>query len=250
MNKRISLIIPVYNEEHTIVELLEEIKDKVSKEYIAYIIYDRDDDTTLRKKKEIEREYENIHFIKNSFGNGVIGAFKTGFKEAKTELIVPIMADLSDMPETVNAMYTKMLEGYDLVVASRYMKGGKKIGGPKLKYVLSRLSNSLLYYLTSLPLHDITNAFILYKKQVIDSIVIESTGGFEITMEIIAKSYEMNYAMAEVPTVNRDRAAGKSNFKMLKWMRNYLHWFFYILFVSAKKIFKRNRRVAAGGKRG
>lgn len=235
MNKEISLIIPVYNEHQTIVELLHEVEEKVASDYLAYIIYDHDEDSTLTKKDEIDSKFSNIHFIKNKYGSGVIGAFKTGFETAESKYIVPIMADLSDMPESINSMYEKIQEGYDLVVASRYMKGGRKIGGPKMKYVLSRLSNTILYTVTDLPLHDITNAFIMYRKEVIKSLTIESTGGFEITMEIIAKSYEKGLKMTEVPTINRDRAAGKSNFKMMTWMSNYMHWFFYIMGVSIKQ---------------
>ncbi|MGL1886386.1 MAG: glycosyltransferase family 2 protein [Reichenbachiella sp.] len=235
MNKEISLIIPVYNEHQTIVELLDELEEKVSSSYNAFIIFDHDDDSTLTRRMEIHDKFENINFIKNTYGPGVIGAFKTGFDAADSKYIVPIMADLSDMPESINSMYAKIQEGYDLVVASRYMKGGRKIGGPRIKYYLSRLSNSLLYNLTDLPLHDITNAFIMYKKEVIKTIQIESTGGFEITMEIIAKSYEKNMKMTEVPTINRDRAAGQSNFKMMTWMKNYLYWFIHILKVYSKK---------------
>lgn len=238
MNNEISLIIPVYNEHHTIVDLLDEIEEKVSSSYIAYIIFDHDDDTTLSRREEIHEKFENIHFVKNAYGPGVIGAFKTGFDSADTKYIVPIMADLSDMPESINVMYDN-IKDYDLVVASRYMKGGAKIGGPRIKYYLSRLSNLFLYLFTDLPLHDITNAFIMYRKEVIKSINIESQGGFEITMEIIAKSYKKGFRMTEVPTINRDRAAGKSNFKMLTWMKNYLYWFFYILGVSFNKKFKK-----------
>jgi len=238
LNKEISLVIPVYNEHQTIVELLDEIEEVVSSSYKAYIVFDHDNDSTLTRREEIHAKFENINFIKNKYGAGVIGAFKTGFDIADSKYIVPIMADLSDMPESINVMYDKIQGGYDLVVASRYMKGGKKIGGPKLKYCLSVLSNSMLYFFTDLPLHDITNAFIMYRKEVIKGIKVESTGGFEITMEIIAKSYRDNRKMTEVPTINRDRAAGQSNFKMMTWMKNYCYWFFYILNVYVKKKMK------------
>ena len=171
-------------------------------------------------------------FIKNAAGSGVINAFRTGFDMAQTHYVVPIMADLSDTPETIEVMYEKMREGYDLVIGSRYCPGGRKIGGPYLKYLLSILANTTLHRLTGIPTHDMTNAFILYKKEVIDNIHIRSVGGFEITMELIAKAYILGYRIGEVPTVNRDRAAGKSNFKLLRWIGNYLHWYFYILIYS------------------
>ena len=129
-------------------------------------------------------------------------------------------------------MYRKISEGYDLVVASRYAPGGKKIGGPVIKYYLSVLGNLSLHWLTGIPTHDMTNAFIMHKKEVIDQIKIRSTGGFEITMEIIAKSFILGCKISEVPTINRDRASGQSKFQMMSWVMKYIYWYFYILIYS------------------
>jgi dolichol-phosphate mannosyltransferase len=233
----LTLIIPVYEEEHNIVPFVEEIMAHVHSSYIALIIYDHEHDSTLNKVEELTRKSHNVRFVKNQFGAGVINAFKTGFASAETDFIVPIMADLSDMPETVNIMHAKIQEGYDLVVASRYAKHGGKIGGPRIKNVLSALANRSLHTLTGIPTHDFTNAFIMYRKSVIDNIEIRSTGGFEITMEIIAKAYILGCNITEVPTVNRDRAAGKSKFALWKWICNYLYWYCYLVFHSLWKRF-------------
>lgn len=237
----ISLIIPVYNEEHNIIPLIAEIKEKITTKYQAYVIYDNEEDSTLRKMEEIEKNYNNIHFVKNKFGIGVINAFKTGFSIANTTYLVPIMADLSDMPETVDKLYLKIEEGYDLVIASRYMKGGDKIGGPKYKKKLSKFLNSLIYNLTLLPTHDMTNAFIIYRKEYLNTIKIESTGGFEITLEIIAKAYKNDWKITEIPTINRDRLTGQSKFRIIEWSLNYLYWFCYILKVDVSKRFDSKR---------
>jgi hypothetical protein len=94
---------------------------------------------------------------------------------------------------------------------------------------LSLVANFTLQKLTGIPTHDMTNAFILYRKEVLDNIYIRSSGGFEVTMELIAKAYILDYKITEVPTINRDRAAGKSNFRLMSWIGNYLYWYFYIL---------------------
>ena len=233
----ITLIIPVYEEEHNIVPFMEEVKNSISPSYLALIIYDHDHDSTLNKVAELTHNDTNILFVKNMFGTGIINAFKTGFALAETKFIVPIMADLSDMPETVNIMHEKIQQGYDLVIASRYIRDGAKIGGSKIKHVLSFLANKSLHCLTGIPTHDFTNAFIMYRKKVLDNIEITSTGGFEITMEIIAKAYVRGYAITEVPTINRDRNAGNSKFALCKWIFNYLYWYFYILLYSVRKRF-------------
>ena len=122
-----TLVIPVYEEEHNIVPFIEEVSKNVSPSYIAIIIYDHDLDSTLNKVVELTANHNNIRFVKNMFGSGVINAFKTGFALAETKYIVPIMADLSDMPETVNIMHTMIQQGYDLVIASRYVKNGARL---------------------------------------------------------------------------------------------------------------------------
>lgn len=233
----ITLIVPVHEEESNIVQLFTEIDEKIEYPHQVLIIYDHDHDSTLNKKAELEQRYPNIRFIRNAHGRGIINAFKTGFENANTEYLVPIMADLSDMPETVNHMYGKIKEGADLVIASRYIEGGAKIGGPALKRVLSRLGNYSLQKLSGMPVHDMTNAFIMYRRKVIDNIEIESTGGFEITMEIIAKAYFNGARISEVPTVNRDRIGGVSKFKLMAWIVKYLYWYVYVLYhATAKKI--------------
>lgn len=235
----VTLIIPVYDEEHTIVPLVDEIKRCVQPAWRALIIYDQDDDATLRKLDEITSQHDNVVFVRNSRGPGIVNAFRTGFAQADTPFVVPIMADLSDMPETVNVMHERIREGYDMVVASRYAPGGAKIGGPWLKNVLSRIANGTLHALTRIPTHDMTNAFIMYRRPMLDTITIESTGGFEITMEIIAKAFVLGYRITEVPTVNRDRAAGKSKFKLAHWILKYLYWFLYILGCSLRRRLRR-----------
>lgn len=229
----LSLIVPVKNEAGNIVSLVEEISDRVNIPHRIYVVYDSDDDDTLSQRDTLLALDSNVEFVKNNLGQGVINAFKTGFALADSPFIAPIMADMSDTPDTLNAMYKKITEGYDLVVGSRYAPGGKKIGGSRLKYVLSYLANNLLYKISSIPTHDLTNAFVMYRKEVLDEIHIRSTGGFEVTMEIIAKSHILGYKVTEVPTVNRERNSGQSKFRLIHWLAKYLYWFSYIVIFSA-----------------
>lgn len=228
----ITLVVPVYEEEENILPFLTEVKCKLTVPHRIIIIFDNDRDGTLKRKQEILKVDQTIVFVKNEYGRGIVNAFKTGFSSAGTRYVVPIMADLSDTPETINSMYEKMCEGYDLVVASRYCQGGKKIGGSFIKYLLSLTANITLHKLTKIPIHDMTNAFIMYRKAILDQINIRSTGGFEITMELIARAYILGCKITEVPTINRERAAGKSHFKMMQWIIKYLYWYFYILIFS------------------
>lgn len=228
----ITLVVPVYEEEENIVPFVEEVKAMLNIPYQIVIVYDHDTDSTLNKRDAVLAIDPTVAFVRNAGGSGVINAFRTGFNVAKTRYVVPVMADLSDTPATIALMHQKVLEGYDLVVGSRYCAGGRKIGGPYVKYLLSLIANLSLHKITKIPTHDMTNAFIMYKKEVLDNIYIRSSGGFEVTMELIAKAYILGYRITEVPTINRERATGKSNFRLIKWIRNYLYWYFYILIYS------------------
>lgn len=228
----LTLVVPVYNEAENIVPFLQEVVSKIRIPHQALVIYDDETDPTLDKMGEAQVTHQSVRFIRNSFGKGVINAFRTGFSEARTPFIVPIMADLSDTPETVEPMYNKILEGYDLVVASRYAEHGRKVGGRKLKNTLSQLANRSLHLISGIPTHDMTNAFIMYRREIIEGIQITSTGGFEITMEIIAKAYLGGHRITEVPTVNRDRSAGESKFHLFRWILQYLYWYAFIVISS------------------
>ncbi len=231
----LTLVVPVYNEDENVVPFVKEVKASLSLPHRIIIIYDHEADLTLSKKDVVQAIDPTIVFVRNKRGGGVIGAFRTGFEFANTRYVAPIMADLSDTPATVMDMYRKAQEGFDLVVASRYCEGGKKIGGPYIKYLLSLAANLSLHKITKMPTHDMTNAFILYRREMLDNIYIRSTGGFEVTMELIAKAYILGYRIAEVPTINRERAAGKSNFQILRWILKYLYWYFYIVLYSSVK---------------
>ncbi|MFC1559527.1 glycosyltransferase family 2 protein [Candidatus Margulisiibacteriota bacterium] len=227
MAKDLAIVIPVYNEGVSITETIKQIRDKVSCNYQIYIVYDFDEDSTLPYLKEFSADI--LTPLKNKFGRGALNAIKTGLKETKEKYVVVFMADLSEDPVHIDDLVRKAGEGYDIVCGSRYMRGGKQIGGPKLKSFLSRMGGVSLRLLSGIPTHDISNSFKLYSRSVLDSIEIKSTGGFEIGMEIVVKAYLKGYKIAEVPAVWKDRAQGKSRFKLLKWLPKYLYWYFYLL---------------------
>lgn len=225
---------PVYNEAENISETLETIKCKVKTPHRIYIIYDFDEDNTLPVAKGFLNKGVDITFLKNPAG-GVVNAIKAGLKEAQEDYLLVTMADLSDDYDVVDDMCRFMSEGYDIVCGSRYMKGGKQIGGPFFKKTISRVAGVSLRYLANLPVHDVTNSFKLYRKSMINSIKVESDGGFEIGMEIVVKAHFAGFKVIEIPCVWTDRGKGKSRFKIFKWAPKYLRWYFY----AVKKRFNR-----------
>lgn len=235
---QVDILIPVYDEDKLIEQTLKNIKTNVKISYNVLIIYDYDEDPTLAKVHNFTKEIPLI-MLKNSYGRGVLNAIKTGFEKSRADYKVVVMADLSDRIEAIDEMYEKAKAGaYDIVCGSRYMKGGKHIGGPALKRYLSKLAGKSLHLLTGIPTHDITNAFKLYSKKVLSEIIIESTGGFEYSMEIVIKAFNNGFRITEIPTAWTHRTDGESKFQMRKWFLKYLYWYCYAVLTIWPKTIK------------
>lgn len=235
----IDIFVPVYNEGKNIKALLDTIQEKVHYDFRMIIVYDSEKDNTVPVLKSIMNEYPfEIQLERNHYGKGALNAFKTGVESAKSEYWVFTMADLADSIETINVMKDKIDEGYDIVCGSRYIKGGKVIGGPKLKRFLSRCSAWGMRIAAGVPVHDITNGFKMYKTSVLKSVEIESTHGFEVILEVFLKCYLNGAKITEVPAQWCDRTEGKSNFKMWDWIPHYLHWCFYTLKNKKRRVNK------------
>ena len=80
----ITLIVPVYEEEHNIIPFIKEVNKSVSIPHKICIIYDHQEDSTLLKRKEVLAIDPSVKFIKNKYGKGIINAFKTGFDECSS----------------------------------------------------------------------------------------------------------------------------------------------------------------------
>jgi hypothetical protein len=158
---------------------------------------------------------------------GAANALKTGFETVKGEAAVIVMADLSDNLADVDKMYHLIKSGADIVCASRYMNGGRHNGGSLLKKIMSCLAGITLHYLIKMPTHDITNNFRMYSRNVLKKIKIESNAGFSIAMELTVKAYKAGMKIVEIPTIWNNRIKGKSKFKMVQWLPEYLRWYWH-----------------------
>jgi dolichol-phosphate mannosyltransferase len=232
---KLTIIIPVYHEEANIEKVIKRIAKIVKTPHETLIVYDTKKDPTYAAAKRFIHKYKQVKLVGNAIGNkkGVINAIKTGIGKAKGKAIVIVMADLSDDLKIIDPMVTLTEKGFDIVCGSRYMKNGKKIGGPFFKTLLSRIAGVSLYYFFKIPTHDATNAFKIYKKTIFETIQINSTGGFEYSLEIIIKAHKLGYAITEIPSVWKDREAGKSNFKLFKWLPKYIMTY-ALIFQSVK----------------
>jgi dolichol-phosphate mannosyltransferase len=218
------IVVPVYNEAENFPAFHASIERHVRTPFRLLVVYDRDEDTTVPVAQEIAQRDPRIMLLKNT-EKGVLGALKTGLSYPRTGAVLVTMADGSDDHRCVDTMFELYRQGYHLVAASRYSKGGKQQGGPWVKKLLSRAAGASLHMLAGVGTWDATNNFKLYSTELLRQVRIESEGGFEVALELTVKAHRLGLPMAEVPTVWTDRVAGKSNFKLAKWLPCYFRWY-------------------------
>lgn len=221
----LSIVVPVYNEGEAVEPVLRALAAAVETPHEILVVYDFDADTTVPVIARLAKELPSIWGHKNDIGRGVLNAMRSGIAASRGEYILISMADGSDEPDLIDPMVQLARDGADVVSASRYMRGGRQIGGPPIKRLLSRAAGLSLHWIGGVATHDPTNNFKLYARRFLDTVTIESTAGFELALELTVKATLAGRRVAELPTTWRDRTAGQSNFKLRKWLPHYLHWY-------------------------
>lgn len=219
-------MVPVYNEGENAAATLRGILEQThTRPLEVLVVHDFDEDTTVPVVQRLQKEMPELKLYRNRLGRGVLNAIRAGLGAAAAPYVLVTMGDASDDPKDIDAMYALAVGGADVVAGSRYMRGGRQVGGPLLKRTMSRTAGLSLHWLGGLPVHDATSNFRLYSRRLLDRVTIESTGGFELGIELTVKAHLLGMKLAEVPTTWRDRTAGTSRFKLWQWLPRYLHWY-------------------------
>lgn len=217
---------PAYNEGENIVPTLTGIAEHVrARPLEVLVVYDFDGDTTVPVLERLRPDMPWLRPVKNQLGRGALNAMRCGLRTAAAPYAIVTMADGSDEPEVMDEMLARARAGADVVAGSRYMRGGRQLGGPLLKRTLSRAAGLSLHWLGGIPTHDSTSNFRLYSRRLLDAVTIESNAGFELGLELTVKAHRLGLRVDEVPTTWRDRTAGESRFRLWRWLPHYLRWY-------------------------
>jgi glycosyltransferase involved in cell wall biosynthesis len=225
----LSIVIPVYNEGPAVEPVLRALHAGISAPKELIVVWDFDGDTTRPVVEGLAAELPGLRGHRNDIGRGVLNAMRAGIADARGSLVLMSMADGSDEPHVVDPMVALARDGAAVVSASRYMRGGRQMGGPFLKRLLSRVAGLTLHWFGGVATHDPTNNFKLYRRDFLDTVTIESKAGFELALELTVKATLAGRRVAEVPTTWRDRTAGESRFRLRQWLPHYLHWYLVAL---------------------
>ena len=220
---------PVWNEGERVVPTIRAFAAAVRLPYELLVVHDMPEDTTVPVVEALRAEVPGLRAHQNTLGPGVLNAMRAGMAAARAPYILVTMADGSDEYGDVDRMVALARDGADVVAASRYMRGGRQVGGPRLKRFLSRSAGLSLHWFGGVPIHDPTNNFKLYSRRFLDATSIESEAGFELAIELSVKATLQGRRLAELPTTWRDRTGGESRFRLRKWLPHYLRWYFVAL---------------------
>jgi glycosyltransferase involved in cell wall biosynthesis len=222
---RASIIVPVRNEEKSILTFLDQLSENSTLAFEALLIVDDPSDLTFSViPRDPEYKFE-LRLLVSNYGRGPANAIKFGLDSARSDIAVVVMADGSDDTRNIEDLVRLIERGCVVAAASRYMPGGQQIGGPFIKRFMSRNASRFLRIIGGVEIHDSTNSFKAYSIPFIKSVSIESTQGFEIGLEIVAKAHRSKMLIAEIPTIWIERQAGNSNFKLVQWLPHYMRWF-------------------------
>lgn len=205
-NKIISVIIPLFNEEESVVELsiaLKKVFNNMRANYEVLFIDDGSTDGSFQKIKEIHHLNNRFKCIKFNRNYGKSAALSEGFKAAKGDYIITMDADLQDDPEEIPNLLKKVNEGNDLVSGWK-----KKRYDPFIKKHTSKLFNFVTGLLVGLKLHDYNCGLKIYKKDVVKNLKIYG----ELHRYIPALAHFAGYKVSEIPVTHHPRKHGKTKF--------------------------------------
>jgi dolichol-phosphate mannosyltransferase len=225
----LDIVVPVYNEDRTILSMLHALKREVKTNFCVLICYDMDDDTTLPIIANLRPSEFSIRLIKNP-QQGPHAAVRAGFAASKAPIVLVYMADDDYNAGIIEKMILKIREGYDVVAASRFAPGGEMRNCSSfLKELVTRIGAFLVSRVGGVEVRDPTNAFRLYSRRVLETIEIESRYGFTFSIELLVKAVRLGWRVTEVPAQWLERSDKPSRFRVFAWLPYYLPWLFYAM---------------------
>ncbi|HUT07194.1 MAG TPA: glycosyltransferase family 2 protein [Nitrosopumilaceae archaeon] len=214
-NAQVSIIIPTYNESRNIIQILKSIGENLPKNIIAeaIVVDDNSPDSTGKIVDEYLKNVKKIagytmDIIHRTSKNGLSSAILSGVQQAKGDTIVVMDSDFSHPPQIIPKMI-ESLKKYqcDLVIASRYISGGKINGWTLKRKLMSKVATLIAKKGLGVKTKDPMSGFFAFKKNILKGINFDAIG-YKILLEILVKKSEI--AVKEIPYTFENRSFGSS----------------------------------------
>lgn|SRR5262245_23089436 len=221
VSNSVSIIVPTLNEEENVLPLVSEITAGAAPFWEILFVDDHSTDATRDRIRALARSQPIRLIDQDGAGPGLAGAIMLGAQAAHGEILLVMDADLSHPPDRMKDLLAPLLAGTaDLVVGSRYVKGGSTPGWPAWRRIVSRAGAALAYPLTGL--HDsMCGFFAIGRSRLLE--LAPQTSGFKIVFDTMVRA-RGTLRVCEVPIVFRERLRGKSKMSFGVALRFFFHW--------------------------
>lgn len=223
---KLSVVIPAHNEEGCIEGTIRALHAQLSAEQIEHeilVVSDNSVDLTEHILLSLQREISTLSFVVNGPPHGFGFAVRKGLGCYTGDAVAIYMADASDRPEDlVRFLRVMEKERVDCVFGTRFSKKSRLVDYPRFKFILNRIANTFIQALFGLRYNDVTNAFKLYRRPVIDGLKPLLSHHFNLTVELPLKSIVRGYSYTIVPNDWINRKAGESKLIIKEMGSRYL----------------------------
>ena len=209
------VIVPTYNECENIVRLVTELRALPGEVHVL-VVDDNSTDGTGALVDELAQNDAGVFVLHRPGKLGLGTAYKAGFDfglAREYAFFCTMDADFSHSPSSLPALLDLAAAGADLAVGSRYVPGGKVVGWPRLRKLISHSANWAAHVFLGVATHDCTAGFRCYRRRVLETIDLDgifSTGySFLIEMAFLCQQAGFRIAEAPITFVNRTQGASK-----------------------------------------
>lgn len=221
MDRKVSVVIPAYNEQDSLKQLYRQIVDSVKtmeskqqvSDYEIWFINDGSSDNTERVITELHNLDEKVHLISFRKNFGKSPALEAGFQHVNGDIVFTLDADLQDDPAEFPRFVEKIDEGYDLVVGWKYNRLD-----PMEKKLPSRLFNFVTSRQSGITLHDFDCGFKCFRKEVVKAIDVYG----ELHRYVPVLAHRKGFRITEITVNHRKREHGHSKYGVERYMRGFL----------------------------
>ena len=210
------VIIPTFNEIENIEAIIRAVFN-LKKTFDILVVDDNSPDLTSHKVIELQNEFKNRLFLETRHEKAGLGtAYIHGFHwclDRNYNYIFEMDADFSHNPSDLIKLYDAChIDGADVSIGSRYIKGVNVVNWPLGRVLLSYLASIYVRVVTGMKIHDTTAGFVCYKRTVLEHINLDKIKfvGYAFQIEMKFKAYLKKYNIVEIPVVFTDRTKGES----------------------------------------
>jgi glycosyltransferase involved in cell wall biosynthesis len=210
----ISVVVPLFNEEHSLETLYREIAGALESQYDFEVIFvdDGSTDGSLSVLERLHADSTNVVVIHLRRNFGKAAALQAGFLEARGDVVVTIDADLQDDPAEIPRLLAKLDEGFDLVSGWKTRRND-----PLTRRLFSRIFNWSTAVVSGVRLHDVNCGLKAYRAEVLQGMRLY--GELHRFIPVLA-SYR-GFRVAEIPVNHRPRPHGRSRYGPERYLRGF-----------------------------